>query len=442
MNRIATIVKGYPRLSETFIAQEILSLERRGVRQLIVSLRQPTDGKEHDLHREIAADVLYLPEYLKDDPARVRAGRAAAERLPGYARALAAFEADLKRDPTVNRRRRFGQAAVLARELPPDIDWLHTHFLHTPASVARYAALMRGIPWSFSGHAKDIWTTPEWELREKLAAAEWGVTCTRAGLDYLRSLAAEPGKIHLVYHGLDFSRFPLPRKRPKHDGPLIIVSVGRAVEKKGYSDLLRALAMVKDLAWRFEHVGGGPLSVRLKAQAEKLGIAERIAWHGGQSRDFVFVLLQRSDLFVLPSRLTRSGDRDGLPNVLMEAQAFGVPVLSTDVSGIPELVTHGENGFLVPERDPQALAAALRRLMQDRALREKLGAAGARNVRKEFSSEPGIDFVAGLLRQRDAARSPDGPPTRSGGNPGSSDRKESSRIALPSIRATASARQR
>jgi glycosyltransferase involved in cell wall biosynthesis len=435
MNRIATIVKGYPRLSETFIAQEILGLERRGVRQLIVSLRQPTDGKEHDLHREIAADVLYLPEYLKDDPARVRAGRAVAERLPGYARALAAFQADLERDPTVNRRRRFGQAAVLACELPPDIDWLHTHFLHTPASVARYAALMRGIPWSFSAHAKDIWTTPEWELREKLAAAEWGVTCTRAGLDYLRSLAAEPGKIHLVYHGLDFSRFPPIEKRAEHDGPLIIVSVGRAVEKKGYSDLLRALAMVKDLPWRFEHVGGGPLSARLSAQAEKLGIAERIAWHGGQSRDFVFALLQRSDLFVLPSRLTRSGDRDGLPNVLMEAQAFGVPVLSTDVSGIPELVTNGENGFLVPERDPQALATALRRLMQDGALREKLGAAGARNVRKKFSSEPGIDFVARLLRESPAARSPDGAKR----NPGSSDRGESSRITLRSVRATASA---
>jgi glycosyltransferase involved in cell wall biosynthesis len=436
MNRIATIVKGYPRLSETFIAQEILGLERRVIPQLIVSLRHPTDGKEHDLHREIKADVLYLPEYLKDDPPRVRAGRAAAECLPGYARALAAFEADLKRDPTVNRRRRFGQAAVLARELPPDIDWLHTHFLHTPASVARYAALMRGIPWSFSAHAKDIWTTPEWELREKLAAAEWGVTCTRVGLDYLRSLAAAPGKVHLVYHGLDFSRFPAPRKRPKHDGAPTVVSVGRAVEKKGYSDLLRALTAVKDIGWRFEHVGGGPLSARLQAQAERLGISDRIVWHGGQSRDFVFALLRRSDLFVLPSRLTSSGDRDGLPNVLMEAQAFGVAVLSTETSGIPELVTHGKNGWLVPERDPRALAAALRQLLQDDRLRQKLGAAGAKSVRKEFSSEPGIDLVARLLRGREATRGQDGAKR----NPGLSDRQDAPRIALRSIRATASTR--
>src|SRR5690606_33443005 len=143
---------------ETFIAQEILGLEKRGMAQLIVSLRHPTDGKVQDLNREIRADVLYLPEYLKDDPARVAAGRRWAETQPGFAAALKAFRADLRRDPTANRRRRFGQACVLARELPDDIDWIHTHYLHTPASVARYAALIRGLGWSFSAHAKDIWT--------------------------------------------------------------------------------------------------------------------------------------------------------------------------------------------------------------------------------------------------------------------------------------------
>jgi glycosyltransferase involved in cell wall biosynthesis len=406
MNRIATIVKGYPRLSETFIAQEILGLEKRGVPQLIVSLRRPTDRKQHDLHREIAADVLYLPEYLKDDPARVREGRRFAEAQPGFAEAWRAFQRDLKRDGSVNRRRRFGQACVLAYELPADIDWLYTHFLHTPASVTRYAALIRGLGWSFSAHAKDIWTTPQWELRKKLAEAEWGVTCTRANLDYLRSLSRTPGKVHLVYHGLDFSRFPPPpRRAAKREGPVTIVSVGRAVEKKGYSDLMRALAELRDdERWRFEHVGGGPLAARLKEQAEALGIAGRVTWHGSQERSFVFDLLQRADLFVLPSRLTGSGDRDGLPNVLMEAQAFAVPVLATDVSGIPELVTHGETGWLVPQRDPDALAAALRRLIEEPELRVKLALAGAENVREQFSSEPGIDFVAEKLRAARARR--------------------------------------
>jgi glycosyltransferase involved in cell wall biosynthesis len=406
MTRIATLVEGYPRLSETFLAQEILGLERRGIRQLIVSLRRPTESKVHDLHREIEAEVLYLPEYLKDDPSRVRSGREWAGSLPGLASAWTAFRADLARDRTANRWRRWGQACLLARELPEDVDWLHTHFLHTPASVARYTALLRGLPWSFSAHAKDIWTTPDWELREKLLDAAWGVTCTRANLDHLRSLSSDPAKIDLVYHGLDFSRFPPAPERPAEPvGPLVIASVGRAVEKKGYDDLLVALASLgHERGWRFEHVGGGPLAARLKRKAERLGLADRIVWHGGQSRDFVFDLLGRADLFVLPSRLTASGDRDGLPNVLMEAQAFGMPVLSTDVSAIPELITHGENGLLVPQKSAPALAGALRQLMEDAGLRRRLGRAGARSVRERFSSEPGIDFLAEKLRAGRARR--------------------------------------
>jgi glycosyltransferase involved in cell wall biosynthesis len=406
MTRIATLVKGYPRLSETFIAQEILGLERRGVRQLIVSLRRPTESKVHDLHREIAAEVLYLPEYLKDDPIRVRHGRNWSKSLPGFQTAWRAFRGDLARDRTANRWRRWGQACVLARELPDDVDWLHTHFLHTPASVARYTALLRGLPWSFSAHAKDIWTTPDWELKRKLAEAAWGVTCTRANLDHLRSLSPDPAKVDLVYHGLDFSRFPpAPEPREEPGRPLTIVSVGRAVEKKGYDDLLVALASLgKDRGWRFEHVGGGPLAARLRQKAKRLGLADRIVWHGSQSRDFVFDMLGRADLFVLPSRLTASGDRDGLPNVLMEAQAFTVPVLSTDVSAIPELITHSENGLLVPEKSPRALADALRRLMDDAGLRRRLARAGARSVRERFASDPGLDFLAEKLRAGRARR--------------------------------------
>lgn len=397
MTRIATLVKGYPRLSETFIAQEILGLERRGIAQIVVSLRHPTDKHVHAVNQAIDADVLYLPEYLKDEPARVKAARRWAEDRPAFPALWTAFSADLARDRTVNRWRRLGQACVLAAELPDDVDWLHTHYLHTPASVARYASILTGIPWSFSAHAKDIWTTPRWELREKLRDAAWGVTCTRANLDYLRSLAAEPAAVHLVYHGLDFDDLPKP-KRPARDTVLRIASVGRAVEKKGYADLLRALAALDgDVDWRFDHVGGGPLSSRLKAQAQRLGLAGRITWHGARERRFVFDILASADLFVLPSRITASGDRDGLPNVLMEAQAMGVPVLSTAVSAIPELIAHARTGWLVPQKDPAALAAAIRTLAADPGLRRRLGDAGARDVRTRFAAAPGLDKIAGLL---------------------------------------------
>ena len=169
--RVAFVLKGYPRLSETFIAQEILALERRGLDILIVSLRHPTDTAIHPVHRQIAAERLYLPEYLYQEPLRVWRGWRKARRLPGYKAARRGWLADLWRDKTPNRIRRFGQALVLAAELPGDIGGLHAHFIHTPASVTRYAAMMRGLEWSVSAHAKDIWTTPAWEKREKLAAA-------------------------------------------------------------------------------------------------------------------------------------------------------------------------------------------------------------------------------------------------------------------------------
>ena len=212
--RVAFVLKGYPRLSETFIAQEIAALERRGLQILIISLRHPTDTRTHPVHAEIRAPVVYLPEYLRDDPLRVLRAWWRVRRLPGYRVARALWLHDIRRDRTASRARRFGQAMVLASEVPADVIRLHAHFLHTPASVVRYAAMMIGLPWSGSAHAKDIWTTPQWDLREKLASCDWLVTCTGTNRDYLATLAP-PGRVELAYHGLDLDRFPaLPLNRP------------------------------------------------------------------------------------------------------------------------------------------------------------------------------------------------------------------------------------
>lgn len=397
---MAVVLKGYPRLSETFIAQELLGLQQRGLDFRIVSLRHPTDRTSHPVHAAIAAPVTYLPEYLYQEPLRVLRGWRAARRLPGYRKALATWWRDLRRDPTPNRIRRFGQACVLAAELDPAVGHLYAHFLHTPASVARYAAMMTGRSWSVSAHAKDIWTTPEWEKREKLADTAWAVTCTAVGREHLAGLALDPDRVTLLYHGLDLADFPVPAPRPPRAGddpadPVTVVSVGRAVAKKGYDDLLDALAALPaDLHWRFVHIGGGTLKDSLRERAGRLGIADRIEWRGAQPRAAVLAALAEADLFVLASKIASDGDRDGLPNVLMEAQAAGLATVATRVAAIPELIEDGVTGVLVPPEDPPALAAALAALAGDPARREALGAAGRERVRTAFGHDAGLDRLA------------------------------------------------
>ena len=218
--RIAIVMKGYPRLSETFIAQEILALEARGLSFEIWSLRHPTDAHVHPMQARIRATAKYLPEYLYREPLRVLRGFAFALRQDTPAAGSSArFLADLRRDPTPNRVRRLGQACVMARELPAAIEHLHVHYLHTPASVVRYAALLTGRTWTFSAHAKDIWTTPDWEKREKLADSLWGVTCTRQGARASAEARAEARARRPSSITASTSRaFQRRRARPARDG--------------------------------------------------------------------------------------------------------------------------------------------------------------------------------------------------------------------------------
>jgi glycosyltransferase involved in cell wall biosynthesis len=411
---VAIVLKGYPRLSETFIAHEIRGLETLGLRIRLFSLRRPTDPSLHPVHNEIAAPVCYLPEYLHWQPLRVLKAWWRARRLAGYAMARAAFLADLKREPNRNRARRFGQALVLATALPPGVRWLHVHFLHTPASVVRYAALMTGLPWSGSAHAKDVWTTPEWDLRQKLAEMRWLVTCTAANAAFLRALAPSPERVALLYHGLDRQRFPSPPPRwPTADGsspqqPVALLTVCRAVEKKGLDVLIEALAALPaTLHWQLTHVGGGPLLPSLQRQARASGIAERIRWLGPQSQSVVLDSYRQADLFVLPCRIADDGDRDGLPNVLLEAQSQGLACVSTAISAIPELIIDGETGLLVAADDPAALSAAMETLIRCPARRQGLGEAGMRRVGQVFSFD---DSLVTLMRRFcDAGAGPEPP---------------------------------
>jgi glycosyltransferase involved in cell wall biosynthesis len=280
---------------------------------------------------------------------------------------------------------------------------LYAHFLHTPSSVARYAAALRGLPWSFSAHAKDIWTSPDWELREKLDThqngAAFGVTCTAYGATHLKSLAAEPDRVHLVYHGLDLSRFPAPLARtPRRASDTIrLLSVGRLVEKKGFDRLITALSLLPEtVRVHWTHIGGGVLKAQLQAQADALGLSGQITWRGACDQPEVIAAMRGADLFILPSRIAQDGDRDGLPNVLMEAASQKLPILSTSVSAIPEFITSGTHGLLSDDA-PESLADAILQMVRDPDSAAKMADAAYKRLELHFGMTTGIDKLSDLL---------------------------------------------
>jgi glycosyltransferase involved in cell wall biosynthesis len=399
---ICVVVQSWPRLSMTFVAQELVGLEENGLDLFIETFGEP-DTIRHPIHARLKAPVKkwhldrpflnFLPAWLK-----VRS-------WPGYAKAVAALREELKYGSPKKVRKNFARGVVMAAQLPKDTRAIYVHFLGTPAIVARFASLITGLPLAASGHARDIWTSPDAILADRLDDMEWCATCTTVGADHLKTLT-DSAKIHLIHHGLSFDRFPVdPPVREAADGrdpkrPVRLLSVGRSVEKKGFDVLLKALAALPaDRHWHWTHVGEGKIEKQLHAQASALGLDDRIDWRGAQDQLTVIDLFRSSDLFVLPCREASDGDRDGLPNVLMEAQSQALACLSTNFSEIPELIIDGETGVMVEPNQVAPLTEALDDLIRDPAKRERYGMAGYTRVRSTFQSEAGIGKIAWLLRQ-------------------------------------------
>ncbi len=407
--QICVIVQGWPKVSTTFVAQELVGLEQEGI-DLLLATYGPKDQIKHGIHEQVRAPIMDLGESFVHPIRLFRAWRKV-RRWPGYATAKAMLAEDLAHRYSRNRIRAFRRAIVLAAELPDRISAIYAHFLNSATNLARYASAMLEIPLAGSAHAQDIWTAPEWDKRAKLAQMRWCTTCTSDGAEHLQQLADKPGKVHLIHHGLMLARFPtdLPSREARDGGdssdPVRILSVGRAVEKKGFDLLLEAFSRLPDeLHWRWDHIGEGKVLGSLKEQARTLGVDERIQWHGSQEQQRVIAAYRECDIFVLPSLEAGDGDRDGLPNVLMEAQTQGLPCLSTSFSAIPELIVDGETGVLVPPGDVTALTSALTELIRCPGRRNRLGAAGYERVRASFQAETGIRRIAKLLE--DLARDP------------------------------------
>jgi glycosyltransferase involved in cell wall biosynthesis len=424
--KIAYILKAFPRTSETFITNEIYLLETLGLELAIFSVKRLENQKQHGNVLRIQAPITYLPEA---DP--VNEGPFLtwlAETLPRFAKShwliflkrplaysaalIMALKMCLRYRATASAMpkkvffKEFLQAGYIASEVLKikSIRHLHAHFCHGATTIAMLAGRICGLPFSFTAHAKDIYLkslNPGDLLQRKLALASFAVTCTGANQHHLNEIRPKNARLHTIYHGLDISLFTPPARKSSSSIPMIL-SVGRFVEKKGFVYLVEACRLLADRGHRFECriVGGRDAYFDVvQKRIDELELTDSVFLRPAVTQEELKDIYERATVFALPCLVVDNGDRDGIPNVLVEAMAMEIPVVSTDISGIPELVDSGVNGMLVSEKNPKELADAIATLLDNGDLRRRLGVEGRRKVRRLFDARENTAVLRKLFTE-------------------------------------------
>ncbi len=400
--KIGYVVKMFPRLSETFIRNEILELERQGLALRIFSLKLPTEAEACFADGIVRAPITYLPGRVWREPFRVlRAQFGAFRRYPrGYLSTVMHVLRGRELRSLGRGLRRFCQTCCLVHEMA-GVRHLHAHFATDPTRLASWARMICGVSYSVTTHAKDLYQENRMAspgLRYKLSHARFVITNSDYSAARLRASfnGEAPPKIFTIYNGLDPCSFPPRRGEPAQP---IILSVGRLVEKKGFQVLLEACRILRDRRVRFnsEIIGSGPLKDTLQHSIEGLGLEATVRLRGQMPQHELRAHYLKSMIFALPCIVAANGDRDMLPNVLKEAMALGVPVVTTRLAGIEELVGDEESGLLVPASDSHALAEALERLLDEPALRARLAARARAVVEERFDLQANFARLRELL---------------------------------------------
>lgn len=403
---VGYVLKRFPRLSETFVLNEILELERQGHRVEVFSLlRPPTEGR-HALLAEVRARVTYLPSSSNLERIKLQEGLdarsidLASAASDGTHPEAALFNGKSALDVATLHLKATAVALLAATR---GVDHLHAHFCSDATTVALLAARLAGLPFSFTAHARDIWhtyTTPEADAamrRAKLEAAAFVVTVSEYNRRHLAELAPRAARrIHRLYNGIDLQRFA---PAPAAARPGRIVAVGRLIEKKGFADLIDACALLRRAGTAVDCriIGDGPLHGELAARIAAHGLEGSVEIVGPKPQEALIGLVQEASLAVLPCIVSGSGDRDGLPTVLLEAMALGLPTITTTVAGGPEIVAHGKTGLLVEPGDPAGLAAAIRELLASPATMARMGQAARARAEALFSLRTNVATLAGLF---------------------------------------------
>ena len=426
---IAYVLKGYPRLTDTFITSEVYRMEQQGLRLRVFVIKPCTEPVPCDLLDRIAAKPVYMPETTSMSKSSLFGwlSKNLKQFMPSLRRVIRRHPIGVLRaagaalGQAVRARKKFWswprkiylkeflQGVMLADMLEQagDVTHIHGHYCHGATTVTWFASMMTKLPFSFTAHAKDIYLpslNPAGLLRRKMDAARFVITCTDANRDYLENLGSKT-PVHCIYHGLNAEFCNIMKEQPAAratNGHFRVLGVGRLIPKKGFDILVQACAVLQQKRVPFEAIivaEGGEHEDEIRRLIAANGLESSVFLPGPMSQSQLFDEYRKASAFCLPCRVLENGDRDGIPNVLMEAMAVGVPVVSTPISGIPELIDDGVNGLLVPSENPRALADAFLRLTSDKHLAAELSRNGRQTIEERFNGDRLAAQMASLLRE-------------------------------------------
>lgn len=405
--RIGYVVRMFPRFSETFVLQEILELERQGVEVSIFSLNKPNEGRFHPALARLKAQIIYLDDreakrwwtWLPNEFGVLGPDRRQLWQLVDEV----AQKQDGAELDTV-----FYGALLAAKSRALGVHALHAHFATVSCSLAYYAHRIAGIPYSFTAHAKDIFSdsVDRGFLTAKINAARFAVTVTEYNKRFLieQQPGADASRIRVLYNGVDTDYFS-PDVAVLKAAPPLVMAVGRLVAKKGFADLIRACAILKSRGQEFRCVivGQGREEGTLRNLASELGVDGRVEFAGARHQEEVRDMMRSATVLCLPCLRDTDGNQDALPTVLLEAMSAGLPVISTYLSGVPEIIDTEQNGLMVEPGDPERLAFALERIASEPALAQRLSAAARLKVADRFDIRQNVATLHGWFREGEAA---------------------------------------
>ena len=400
---LCMVLKGYPRISETFISNEILLLESLGFKIHIISMRHPREPFTHASVKNIQAGVDYLPSTIWGNlfPLCFHNVLLAVKKPGIYFKAVKKAVVRWMRTRKTATLKHLLQAGYLVHKILPKKNIMHfqAHFAHSPTSVALFSSLLSDVPFSFFAHAKDIYTSDKRQLKEKIDMARFVVTCTKYNKAYLSELADNTQTpVFCVYHGINLDYFSSKERKTGCRPPYQIITVARMTEKKGLEDVYQALAVMRDKGIKFKHtlIGEGDDQAKIVELIKRLKLEKLTELCGTLTHEQVIDHYASSDLFVLGCKIADNGDRDGIPNVMAESMAMNLPVVATNISGIPEFLEDRVTGLMVAQKDPMALADAMETLLTDNNLRQQVTREAKKRITKEFNNKKLIMDLAGI----------------------------------------------